>query len=89
MAARQALNLQKVVRFHRPQPEVYEEGGIIQTETTVTIATLISQLDNIGTLMGSVWTLMTSNPLLLLMTSVVLVSIGVGVFHMLKRLARH
>lgn len=88
MAARQALNLQVVVRIHRPHPRIQEEGGIVQT-ATVTIATLLGQFENLGTLMGNVWDLMTANPLLLLFTCVSLVGIGVGVFRSIKRAARH
>ena len=53
------------------------------------MATLIAQLENVPALLSSVWGMMTANPLLLFMTSMVLLSVGVGVFRMIKRATRH
>lgn len=49
---------------------------------------VVSSMDTLGTLMTKVWTLMTSNPLLVLFLAVSLLSIGVAVFRMIKRAAR-
>lgn len=48
---------------------------------------VVSSMDTLGTLMGKVWTLMTSNALLTLFLAVSLLSVGVSVFRMIKRAA--
>lgn len=45
-------------------------------------------MDTVTSLMGEVWTLMTSNPLLTLFLAVSLISVGVSVFRRIKRAAR-
>lgn len=49
---------------------------------------VLGSVDTLTALMGHVWTLMTSNPLLTLFLAVSLISVGVGVFRMIKRAAR-
>lgn len=49
----------------------------------------MGSMDTITKLMSSVWTMMTSNPLLTLMLAVGLVSVGVAVFAMIRRAASH
>lgn len=44
----------------------------------------MSSTSTLTTLMGNVWTMMTSNPLLTLFLAVAVLSVGVGVFKMIK-----
>lgn len=48
---------------------------------------VIGSIDTLGTLMGKVWTLMTSNALLTLFLAVALLGVGVSVFRMIKSAA--
>ena len=57
-------------------------------ETSTGMDAVLGSVDTITTLMTHVWTLMTSNPLLTLFLAVSLISVGVGVFRMIKRAAR-
>jgi len=45
---------------------------------------VMSSTSTLTTLMGNVWTMMTSNPLLTLFLAVAVLSVGVGVFKMIK-----
>ena len=44
----------------------------------------MSSTSTITTLVGNVWTLMTSNPLLLVFLAVSLLGVGIGVFKIIK-----
>lgn len=49
---------------------------------------VMSSMDTLSTLMTKVWSMMTSNPLLVLFLAVMLLGVGVSVFRMIKRAAR-
>lgn len=49
---------------------------------------VLASMDTLSALMSKVWVLMTSNPLLTLFVAVSLLSVGVGVFRMIKGAAR-
>ncbi len=49
---------------------------------------VMSAMDTVTSLMGKVWTLMTSNPYLTLFVAAALIPIGVGVFSAIKNAAR-
>ena len=53
------------------------------------MAAVLASTETITSLVSSVWTLMTSNPLLTLFLGVSLLGVGVGVFRMIKSAARH
>ncbi len=48
-----------------------------------------ASMSALTSLMGQVWTMMTSNALLTLFLGVSLLGVGVGVFRMIKGAARH
>lgn len=50
---------------------------------------VMGSMSTLSSLMTQVWNMMTSNPLLVLFLAVALLSVGVGVFRMIKRAARH
>lgn len=50
---------------------------------------VIASMSTLTSLMGQVWTMMTSNALLTLFLGVSLLGVGVGVFRMIKGAARH
>lgn len=56
--------------------------------TTGGFDSVMGSFDTLSTLMGKVWTLMTSNALLTLFLAVSLLGVGVAVFRMIKRAAR-
>ncbi len=49
---------------------------------------VLEATDTVSTLMGDVWTLMTSNPLLTLIVAAGVLTIGLGIFRRVKRTAR-
>ena len=49
---------------------------------------IMSAMDTITQLMGKVWTLMTSNPLLALFVASALIPVGVGAFVAIRNAAR-
>ncbi len=49
---------------------------------------VLGAMDTVTSLMGKVWTLMTSNPYLTLFVAAALIPIGVGVFRSIKNAAR-
>lgn len=57
-------------------------------EATTGFEAVISSMGTLTTLMGQVWTMMTSNALLTLFLGVSLLGIGVGVFKMISDAAR-
>ena len=52
------------------------------------MSAVLGSIDTITELVGHVWTLMTSNPLLALFLCVSLLGVGVGIFRMIKSAAR-
>lgn len=49
---------------------------------------VLGSMDTLVDLVGDVWTLMTSNPLLTLFLAVGLIAVGVSVFRMIKNASR-
>lgn len=65
--------------------------GIVGLETGTTktgMEAVIAAMDTVTQLMGSVWELMTSNPLLTLFVAAGLISVGVGAFVAIRNAAR-
>ena len=59
------------------------------SETTTTgLSAILTGTETVITLVGNVFTLITSNPLLCVFAAVGLLGVGVGVFKMLKRASR-
>lgn len=96
MAARQALNLQPVVRFHLPHPALlallfiihhyFEREECSQTEAVFSIADSIANAgDAITSAVGVVWNICTANPWLTLMIGASLVSYGFVFFRKARR----
>jgi len=52
------------------------------------MAAVLGAMDTVTSLMGEVWTLMTSNSYLTLFVAAALIPIGVGIFRSIKRAAR-
>ncbi len=52
------------------------------------MAAVLGAMDTVTSLMGEVWTLMTSNPYLTLFVAAALIPIGVGIFRSIKNAAR-
>ena len=98
MAARQALNLQPVVRLHLPHPALlallfiihhyFEREECSQTEA-FSIATAITTAgEAIGSGVSVAWDICTANPWLTLLIGVSLVGVGFGFFKKAKRTVR-
>lgn len=91
MAARQALNLEMLVRFQPPQPSRKAKnikGGIFQ-ESSVTVASLLSEAGTtITSGLGIVWNLMTANPLLTLFLGAGIVTLCFRMFKKAKGTAK-
>lgn len=56
--------------------------------TTTTVASILSNVSSIKTVVGDVWDVMTGNPILCVFMCVSLLSIGFVVFRKAKRAAR-
>lgn len=56
--------------------------------TTTTVTSILSNVSSIKTVVGDVWDVMTSNPILCVFICVSLLSIGFAVFRKAKRAAR-
>lgn len=56
--------------------------------TTTTVASILSNVSSIKTVVGDVWDVMTGNPILCVFICVSLLSIGFAVFRKAKRAAR-
>lgn len=77
----------KAVPIHLPTTSRKEDE--LQTETVATgMPAIMGAMDTIVELMGKVWTLMTSNPLLTLMVATALIPVGVGAFCAIRNAAR-
>lgn len=63
-------------------------GGIGTEPTTTGMDAVMGSMDTLVELTGQVWNLMTSNALLTLFLAVSLISVGVGVFRMIKSAAK-
>lgn len=68
------------LKFHKKE-------GIIQ-EATNTIATVLEGTETITTLVGDVFDMIVSNPLLCVFVAASLLSVGIGIFKRIKRAAR-
>ena len=62
--------------------------GDTSTVTTGGMNAVITAVDTIVTLMGKVWDLMTSNPLLTLLVAASLLPVGIALFTSLRNAAR-
>lgn len=62
--------------------------GDTSTVTTGGMSAVMSALDTIITLMGKVWDLLTSNPLLALFVAASLLPVGIALFTSLRNAAR-
>jgi len=60
----------------------------LQEGAATGMAAVLGAMDTVTSLMGEVWTLMTSNPYLTLFVAAALIPIGVGIFRSIKRAAR-
>ncbi len=60
----------------------------MHAEVATGMDAVMSAMDTVTSLMGKVWTLMTSNPYLTLFVAAALIPIGVGVFSAIKNAAR-
>ncbi len=60
----------------------------MHTEVATGMDAILGAMDTVTSLMGKVWTLMTSNPYLTLFVAAALIPVGVGVFRSIKRAAR-
>ena len=58
--------------------------GKEECPTTTGLETILAMTSTVTDLVGNVWTLMTSNPLLLTFLCVSLLGVGIGVFRMIK-----
>lgn len=58
------------------------------TTATTGMDAVLSATDTVATLMGKVWTVMTSNPLLTLFLASAVLSIGLVVFRRVKKTAK-
>lgn len=58
------------------------------TETSVGVVEILENTSTIGTVVGSTWELMTSNPLLLVFLCASLISLGFAFFKKAKRAVR-
>lgn len=56
--------------------------------TSVGVAEILENTDTFGTLVGSVWNIMTANPLLLLFLCGSLIGVGFAFYRKAKRAAR-
>lgn len=63
-------------------------GGGDETVISGGMDAIMGALDTITQLMGKVWTLMTSNPLLTLFVAAALIPVGVGAFVAIRNAAR-
>ena len=61
----------------------------LATDTENELSDIFNQMPNIATLLTNVWTMMTANAYLTFMLATGLLSIGIGVFRKVKRVARH
>lgn len=59
-----------------------------EASTTTTVASILSNVSSIKTVVGDVWDVMTGNPILCVFMCVSLLSIGFVVFRKAKRAAR-
>lgn len=62
--------------------------GDTSTVTTGGMSAVLSSVDTITQLMGKVWDLLTSNPLLTLFVSASLLPVGIALFTSLRNAAR-
>ena len=88
MVAGQALNLEMEVRFLPPQPLTFRKGGVLETSSATSVATILGNVSSIKTVVGDVWDVMTANPILCVFICVSLLSVGFAVFRKAKRAAR-
>lgn len=60
----------------------------MEGSTPTGMEAVLSATDTISTLLGKVWTIMTSNPLLTVTVAAGLLSIGLAVFRKVKKTAK-
>lgn len=65
-----------------------KEGNIEAVTTTTGMAAVIAAMSTVTELMGSVWDLLTSNPLLTLFVAAGLLPVGIRIFVKLRNAAR-
>lgn len=91
----QALNLETSVQIRLPHTcrkalllGILMKGGITETDTTVTIASILQDAGPVLTEgVKMVWTLVTGNPLLTLFVGVTVVGIGFKMFRKARKTA--
>ena len=64
-------------------------GATDGSGSSADMTAVIGSTDNVVTMVGKVWTLMLSNPLLTTYVGCSMLSIGIGFFLYLKKAARH
>lgn len=66
----------------------FRKGGVLETSSATSVATILGNVSSIKTVVGDVWDVMTANPILCVFICVSLLSVGFAVFRKAKRAAR-
>lgn len=80
-------------RRHRFEPcsrnhDFIRKGGNLEAASSTGISAILGSTSTITTLVGSVWTLMTSNPLLTVFLCASLLGVGISVFRKIRKTSK-